>query len=58
MNERDLMTRYEVMEYLRISSATLSRLTKSRSFPYIKFEKKILFRKTDIDRFLESKLVK
>ena len=37
---------------------TLHRLMKSGAFPYIKLARKVLFRKEDIDRFLESKLIK
>jgi len=58
MLERDLFTRKEIMEYLRISRGTLDRMMKRRDLPFIKLGKKVLFRKQDIDRFLESKLVK
>lgn len=51
------MTRKEVMEYLRIKRGTLSKLMKQRAFPYIKLERKVLFKKKDIDAFLESKKV-
>jgi excisionase family DNA binding protein len=53
-----LMTKADVMQYLRISHDTLHRLMRSGAFPYMKLERKVLFRKDDIDRFLESKLVK
>jgi len=53
-----LLTKKEALEYLRISHDTLQRLMKKRAFPFIKFEKKVLFRKTDIDKWLESKIVK
>jgi excisionase family DNA binding protein len=58
MSEEKLLTREEVMDYLRISKASLYRLMKQKAFPYIKFERKVLFRKKDIDEFLESRLVK
>jgi len=58
MPERDLLTRKETMEYLRISRGMLDRIMKRRDLPFIKLGKKVLFRKSDIDRFLESKLVK
>ncbi len=58
MEERDLMTKQEVMEYLRISHQTLFRLMKSGAFPYIKMERKVLFRKRDIDAYLEAHMVK
>ena len=56
------MTRAEIIEYLKISPATLTKLMKSRAFPFIKFEKsrrgKVLFKKRDIDRWLESKIIR
>jgi excisionase family DNA binding protein len=58
MKKDDLMTKREVMDYLRISLATLDRLIKRHAFPYIKLEKKILFRRSDIDAYLESKTIR
>jgi excisionase family DNA binding protein len=58
MFKDELLTRNEVLEYLKISKGTLSKLMKQKAFPYIKLEKRVLFRKKDIDEFLESKLVK
>ena len=58
MPSRELLTRAEVMEYLRISRGTLDRLIKNRALPFIKLEQKVLFRKKDIDAFLEKRLVK
>lgn len=58
MKEKDLMTRLEVIEYLRISSATMSRLMKSCAFPYIKLERRVLFRKSEIDAYLEAHMVR
>lgn len=45
------------MEYLQISKGTLYKLMRRKAFPYIKLERKVLFRKKDIDKFLESKIV-
>ena len=58
MGKEELLTRDEVMEYLKISKGTLLKLMRQKAFPYIKLERKVLFRKKDIDEFLESKLVK
>jgi len=58
MEQDSLLTKKEVLEYLRISNRTLYLLMKRRAFPYFKLERKVLFRKTEIDRWLESKLVK
>lgn len=58
MKEDAVMTKAEAIEYMRISVATIDRLMKSRTLPFIKVGKKVLFRKSDIDKFLERRLVK
>jgi excisionase family DNA binding protein len=58
MNKDELLTRNEVMDYLKISHGTLHKLMKQKAIPYIKLEKKVLFRKSDIDKFLNSKTIK
>jgi excisionase family DNA binding protein len=58
MENKELMTRAQVMAYLQISAMTLHRLMKRHAFPYIKFETKVLFKKSDIDAYLEAHLVK
>jgi len=58
MKNDPLMTRNAVMEYLQISHGTLTKLMKQRAFPFMKLEKKVLFRKSDIDNWLESKMVR
>ena len=58
MVEKDLLDRAEVMNYLRISRGTLDKLQRTRDLPFVKIGKKVLFRKRDIDRFLEKHLVK
>jgi excisionase family DNA binding protein len=57
MDKREFMTQAEVMEYLRVSRTSVHRLMKSGAFPYIKLERKVLFRKRDIDAYLEAHLV-
>jgi len=57
MEKSDLLTREQLMEYLQISKGTLYKLMRRKAFPYIKLERKVLFRKKDIDKFLESKIV-
>ena len=52
------MERAEVMEYLRISRGTLDKLQKRREIPFAKIGKKVLFRKRDIDAWMESMIVK
>jgi len=58
MTERTFLTKAEAAEYMRVSRATVDRLMKRRGLPFIKLEKKVLFRKKDIDAFLEKRLVK
>jgi excisionase family DNA binding protein len=58
MEKDDLMSKKDVMEYLKISHQTLFRLMKSYAFPYIKLERRVLFRRSEIDKFLESKTVR
>jgi len=58
MARADLMTKQDVMDYLKISHQTLYRLMNKREIPYFKLERKVLFRKSHIDKWLESKIVK
>ena len=58
MAKDELFTKKDVLELLKISTATLDRIMKKKEIPYIKLERKVLFRKSDIDKFLESRLVK
>ena len=56
-NNDRLMSRNEVVKYLKISHGTLTKLMNKKAFPYIKLERKVLFRKSDIDKFLEEKTI-
>jgi len=58
MKEGAIMTKAEAMEYMRLSVATIDRLMKRHALPHVKVGKKVLFRKRDIDAFLEKRLVK
>jgi len=58
MVENDLLTKAETLKYLRISNRTLYLLMKRHEFPYIKLGKRVLFRRTEIDAFLESKTIR
>lgn len=53
----DLITKDDLMAYLRISRATVGRLME-RGLPYIKLERRVLFRKADVDAFLEVRIIK
>jgi excisionase family DNA binding protein len=50
------MTSKDVQAYLKVSHQTLLKL-RARGLPFIKLEKKVLFRQEDIDRFMEAHLV-
>ena len=54
----ELISKDDLIKYLKVSRPTLDRLMKQKAFPFIKLERRVLFRKADIDRFLESKTVK
>ena len=45
----EYMTKAECQEYLRISKSSLEKLVK-QGLPRIKLERKVLFRKADVDR--------
>jgi len=53
---KDILTRREVCEYLRVSESFLSKLMKSGQLPYIKFERRVLFRRQDLERLIETKV--
>jgi excisionase family DNA binding protein len=56
MEEDKLLTKKEAQEYLRISRTTLERKI-MKEIPYIKLGKRVLFRKSDIEKYLETKKV-
>jgi excisionase family DNA binding protein len=56
MNSDRLLSQKEVLEYLGISSETLLKLRKE-GLPYLKLRKRVLFRKSDIESFLESRKI-
>lgn len=54
MNSPELLTKKEVAELLRSSIATVDRLMRSKKVKYLKLEKKVLFRKADIESFIKE----
>jgi NitT/TauT family transport system substrate-binding protein len=56
--EQELLTKRELMEYLRISKGTLDKLMKRRDLPFLKLGKRVLFRRQEIDAWLEKYRVK
>jgi excisionase family DNA binding protein len=51
----EYMTKAECQEYLRISKSSLEKLVKE-GLPRIKLDRKVIFRKVDVDRWLERKI--
>jgi len=58
MDEFSLLTREDLMEYLKIKRSTLQKLMNRMDLPYFKLGRRVLFKKAEIDRWLESKRVK
>lgn len=56
VNEERLLTKKEVLEYLRVSRSTLDH-SLMKKIPYIKLGKRVLFRKSDIDAYLDKKTI-
>jgi excisionase family DNA binding protein len=58
MDKPALLTKTEVEEYLRISHMTLQNLMKNHGLPFIKLGKRVLFRRSEIEAYLESRTVR
>jgi len=56
MTKDELLTKRDLQEYLKVSHGTIDRLMKE--IPYIKLGRRVLFKMSDIDKYLESKKVK
>jgi excisionase family DNA binding protein len=53
----EYLSKKELEAYLKISKGTVERLMK-QGLPHIKLDRRVLFKKSDIDRWLETKRVK
>ncbi len=53
-----LLRKKEVAEYLNVSIATVDRFMKDQIIPYIKFQKTVRFKKSEIDKVIETRSVK
>lgn len=53
----EYLTKKDLMAYLKISRTTTDRLMKD-GLPHIKLDRRVLFRKEDVDAFLERFLVR
>ena len=54
--ESEYLTKKDLSAYLKISPATVNRLM-AQGLPHIKLDRRVLFRKADVDNWLESKIV-
>jgi len=54
----ELMTKDDLMAYLKISRPTVNRLMKEDGLPYIKLGHHVRFKQADVDAYLESKIIK
>ena len=52
----EYLSKKDLMVYLKISAATVGRLMQG-GLPYFKINRKVLFKRSDIDKWLESKRV-
>ena len=55
--DTEYLSKKELMAYLKIGLATVGRLMK-QGLPHIKLERKVLFRKRDVDEYMERYLIK
>ena len=56
--ERDVLTIEQLQEYLSCSRSFVYAMMKEHKLPHAKIGKRVYFRKKDVDKFLESRLVK
>jgi excisionase family DNA binding protein len=49
----EILTKEQTCHYLNIGKGTLQKLMQKQGLPYIKLERKVLFRLSDIDKWLE-----
>lgn len=53
----EYFSKKDLMAYLKISKGTVENLMR-QGLPFIKLERRVLFRREDVDRWLESKIVR
>jgi len=57
VQETPLLNIEQASKYIQLSTATLARMRKDNSGPsYVKLGARVLYRKTDLDAYIESKL--
>ena len=52
----EYLSKKDLMAYLKISAATVGRLMQ-QGLPYIKLPRRVLFKREDVDAFLETKKI-
>ncbi len=53
----EYFSKKDLMAYLKVSKGTVENLMR-QGLPFIKLERRVLFRREDVDAFLESKIVR
>jgi excisionase family DNA binding protein len=56
--EKQLLTIADLQEYLSISRTTVFKLMKAKRIRYARVGRRVLFRKSDIDDFIQKSIVK
>lgn len=54
--ETEYLTKKEVLAYLKVSRTIIEKLMR-QGLPHIKLDRRVLFRKKDVDAFLEKKII-
>jgi excisionase family DNA binding protein len=55
--ETEYLTKKEVLAYMKVSRTIIEKLMR-QGLPHIKLDRRVLFRKKDVDAFLEKKIIK
>jgi len=54
MQEVKLLTRKETAKYLRLGISTIDKLLATKTIKPVRLGRRVLFRKEDLDRFIEQ----
>jgi excisionase family DNA binding protein len=55
--ETEYLTKKELLAYLKVSRTIVEKLMR-QGLPHIKLDRRVLFRRSDVDAFLESRQVR
>jgi excisionase family DNA binding protein len=55
--QKNILTRNEVADFLRVDKSTVSRLAKSREISCFRIGSRLLFRHDDVISFIENRIV-